>query len=171
MCPLILPLPMKFFSKTILASLMFLALSSCAQKKLSTKVTYIQPYCGGARPTPEIEAEGQKQRPYSNRTIIIVSGLGKIDSALTDKNGVLKKVLRSGNYKLFEAWRFYKSTPNGGPISHYDQTCLSAEWNKAFRKISITKNKITEEQTDQITFNCEWFLPCILEQHLPPRRE
>jgi len=144
---------------------------SCAQKKFNTKVTYIQPYCGGARPTPEMQAEALKAKPYSNRSVIIVSESGKVDSAKTDKTGTLKKSLKIGKYKFFESWRYYKTTPDGAPVSNYDKDCLAKEWEKEFKTVTISKSKTIEESKDQITLNCEWALPCILEKHLPPRRE
>src|SRR5581483_9411013 len=92
---------------------------ACAQKKtISSKITCIQPYCGGARPTPQMEADAQKPKPYTSKMIIIVSDKGKVDSAKTDASGLLKKKLDQGNYKLYESWRHYKSTPNGESVSH-----------------------------------------------------
>lgn len=162
---------MKIFQVSILTVLLFTVCVSCAQKKLNSKITYIQPYCGGARPTPEIIAEAEKPKPYSNRSIIIISENGKVDSAKTDKNGMLKKSLKAGKYKLYEAWRFYKSTANGYPLSNFDKDCLSKEWQKEFRTVTVSKSKITEESKELITIHCDWSLPCTLENQLPPRRE
>jgi hypothetical protein len=146
--------------------------AACAQKKtISSKITCIQPYCGGARPTPQMEADAQKPKPYASKMIIIVSDKGKVDSAKTDASGLLKKKLDQGTYKLFETWRYYKSTPNGEDVSHFDKACLEEEWKKEFRKISINKNKIVEESVNEINMKCDWSQPCQLDQFKPPRRQ
>ncbi len=160
---------MRFFSYVILVPV-FIFTTACAQKSLvSQKITYIQPYCGGARPTPEMEHEAEKPKSYSGKTIVIVSESGKIDSVKTDKDGSFKRSLKYGKYKLFEAWKYYKTTPDGTAISLFDKACLDLEWKKEFRSISVTKTKTSEEEKYQINLKCPWSVPCLLEQNMPPR--
>jgi hypothetical protein len=160
---------MRLFSLVIIPLFIF-SLSSAAQKKtLNQTIAYVKPYCGGARPTPEMEADAQKPKPYAHKTIIIIAESGKVDSVKTDKDGNFKKALKYGKYRLFEHWRYYKKTPDGSDISIYDKDCLGLEWKKEFKSISIDKTKITEEEKYQINSKCPWSVPCILEKYLPPR--
>jgi hypothetical protein len=118
-----------------------------------------------------MEADAQKPKPYASKMIVIVSDKGKVDSAKTDASGLLKKKLDQGNYKFYESWRHYKSTPNGESVSHFDKACLEEEWKKEFMKISINKNKIVEENVNEINMKCDWSQPCQLDQFKPPRRQ
>ena len=73
-----LTLHMKLFSSILFLLLLTLSFNSIAQTKgLNQKLTFLQPYCGGARPTPQMEEDARKPKPYSNRTIIIISIKGK----------------------------------------------------------------------------------------------
>ena len=70
---------MKTSKKILILVFVSTVLFSCSQKKLvSTQINYMQPYCGGARPTPEIIADAEKSKPYANKTIVIVSAKGKV---------------------------------------------------------------------------------------------
>lgn len=163
---------MRINNQSFSVLILLLVFSACAQKKtFSTKVTCIQPYCGGARPTAEMEANAREPKPYASRTIIIVSEGGKADSAKTDAEGKLTKKLAPGKYKLYESWRYYKRTPNGEELSHFDKACLEEEWKKEYKKVNITKTKTTEELVNEINLKCDWSQACQLESFKPPRRE
>ena len=43
-------------------------------------MTQYIPYCGGAKPSPEITAKLNAPVPYANKTLIYVSDKNKIDS-------------------------------------------------------------------------------------------
>ena len=59
-------------------------------KKVCVKIAQFIPYCGGARPAPEMEAKLKIATPYANKKLIYVSENNKIDTITTDKNGCLK---------------------------------------------------------------------------------
>lgn len=139
--------------------------TSCQKKLQKVKVSYIQPYCGGARPTPEMVAEGEKLRPYENKTVILVSAKGKVDSAKTNKEGVFSKKLAPGTYKLYEAWRYYKKTQTGDSIAEFDKECLEKEWAISFMDVIVTKTSLTQKSEGPIISNCSWDAPCLLEKH------
>ncbi|MDO9000282.1 hypothetical protein [Sediminibacterium sp.] len=163
---------MKISKKILLILMVSAALISCSQKKLiSIPITYTQPYCGGARPSEEILAEAAKPKPYSNKTIIIVSQKGKVDSLKTDATGVLKTNLKVGTYKLFEPWRYYKKADAGMKVSDFDLTCLKTEWMKEIKELTITKTETKILDKNEIIERCPWSLPCILEGSKPPARE
>ncbi|MBA2610691.1 MAG: hypothetical protein H0U95_01880 [Bacteroidetes bacterium] len=131
----------------------------------------MQPYCGGARPTPEITADAGKAKPYANKTIIIVSNKGKVDSSKTNAEGLLKISLKTGTYKLFEAWRYYKKATGGLVVNDFDKECIKTEWKKEIKEIIVTKTDIKVSEKNEIIEVCPWNLPCILESHKPPAHE
>ncbi|MDP1800202.1 MAG: hypothetical protein Q8L81_02530 [Bacteroidota bacterium] len=163
---------MKISKKNLLFVIIGSALFSCSQKKLvSTQITFMQPYCGGARPTPEIQADAQKAKPYSNKTIVVVSNKGKVDSSKTTVEGTFKINLKPGTYKLFEAWRYYKKADGGLAVSDFDQECIKAEWKKEIKEVIVSKTEIKVTDKNEIIQICPWNLPCILESHKPPAHE
>jgi hypothetical protein len=157
--------------KTSIILILFSAFTGISQKKsVRIDITYSQPYCGGAKPTKEMEAEAAKERPYTYKKIVVVSESGKANTLKTDKTGSLKMNLLPGNYKLYEAWRYYKRTPSGYTLKDLDTTCLKVEWQHELYTVVVTKNdvKITPKAT--IVLFCPWAFPCLLESaktHLP----
>ena len=158
-------------SKVTLICLVTLVNFACAQKKVMTDVKYFQPYCGGARPTPEMELDAQTAKPYASKMIYFVSTKGKVDSAKTNEIGVFYTKLKPGVYKCYEAWRFKKQTPDQSATDRYDMECLKTEWNKEFMILTVTKVKFTKQNTNQIINHCDHNLPCLKESAKPPMRE
>ncbi|MBA3662693.1 MAG: hypothetical protein H0W61_00595 [Bacteroidetes bacterium] len=155
----------------LLAFFLLVAGPACSQKKMhKIKVSCIQPYCGGARPSPEMVADGEKIRAYVEKTVILVSEKGKVDSAKTDKDGNINKKLAIGTYKLFEPWRYYKKTQSGDAIKDFDKECLKTEWKKHFMEVTITKSTLTQKSDSPIILNCSWDAPCLLESIKVQRR-
>jgi hypothetical protein len=114
----------------------------------------------------ENEASGPK--PYSNRTVVFVSDKGQIDSLKTNNEGVLKKKLRKGDYKLYEPWRYYLYTPENLPIESFDRECLKEEWQKQMYLVKVSKEEIKTIKVTPVIFNCPWAAPCLLQQGPPP---
>jgi hypothetical protein len=90
---------------------LILFLFSCSTQKVSVLVEVYKPYCGGAKPTPEM-AKGSKI-PFSNEKIAVY--IKNSDETLTpvflkwivlDSFGKWKGSLKSGSYNLF---RFEKT--------------------------------------------------------------
>ncbi len=163
---------MQASKKIMLMVLFFATLISCSQKKLvSTTISFTQQYCGGARPSAEILAEAEKPKAYANKTIVILSSKGKTDSVKTNADGLLKTNLKPGNYKLMEAWRYYKKANGGIPLSDFDKDCLKEEWKKEIKEIVITKKDVKIFEKNVIIEICPWNLPCILESKRPPMPE
>jgi hypothetical protein len=149
--------------------LFLMGFSLAGQKKsVSIKITFLQPYCGGARPTKEMLAESQKPKPYAKKTIVIVSEEGKIDSARTNNSGILKLKLKAGQYKLFETWRYFNSTPAQLPVKDFDKDCLKPEWQKEIKTVVVTSKKAEVIHKNDIIIACPWNVPCILESAKPP---
>lgn len=131
----------------------------------------MQPYCGGARPTPEILKDAETPKPYANKTIVIISTKGKVDSVKTNATGLLSVKLKEGEYKLFEAWRYYKKADGGMMVSDFEAECLKAEWQKEIKMIEVTKTEVKISEKNEIIQVCPWNLPCILDSRKPPAHE
>jgi hypothetical protein len=142
-------------------------LAGCAQKQIKLSYTFIQPYCGGARPSPEMLEEARKKRPYANRTLIYISESGKTDSAKTNAKGELKVKLKPGTYKFYEAWRYYKKTPDGAPIEDYFEGCLDNYWSKELTSVSIIKKTVKISHHYELAEICYRLHQCI-KNRIPP---
>lgn len=135
-------------------------------KKVKVKIVQYIPYCGGAKPTDEIQAATKKAKPYSNKKLIVVSQKGLVDSVTTDVNGYFKKTLAFGIYNVYEPWKYYKLVPKGFQISNINMECLKEEWSKPDIKISISKSiKLLE---DNLKYpKCPYQFPCLINKHFP----
>ncbi|MFO0357351.1 MAG: hypothetical protein ACK50A_10365 [Sphingobacteriaceae bacterium] len=158
-------------SKVILIGIITVVNIACAQKKVMTDVKYFQPYCGGARPTPEMELDAQTPKPYASKIIYFVSAKGKVDSAKTNEIGVFYIKLKPGVYKCYEAWRYKKQTPDQSASDRFESDCLKKEWDKEFMILTVSKVKFTKQNTNQIINQCDYNLPCLKETSKPPMRE
>lgn len=154
--------------KTIILIITFLiTLSGCAQKKVKLNFTYTKPYCGGARPTPEMEAESQIAHPYAHKTIIYKNDKGKTDSVKTDANGNVVLKLKNGNYKFYESWKYYKKTPNGQAQNLFDLNCLNAEWKIEMVNVTVSRKVTKINLVYDLIEKCPWQNECLLEKHMP----
>ncbi|MCE3260756.1 MAG: hypothetical protein K0S12_2397 [Bacteroidetes bacterium] len=140
---------------------------SCSKKMQEISVSYMQPYCGGAKPTPEMVAEAEKVLPYSGKTFIVVSEKGKADSAKTNEKGVMKLKLSPGSYKVYESWKYYKSTPSGESSDQFNKTCLEEEWKKHFMDVTVTKTSVTQKSEGPIILTCPGRENCRTNKILP----
>lgn len=131
------------------------------KRNVIVTLTCTYPYCGGARPTEEMMADAQKPKPYAEKLVVVVSKTGKVDSAKTDKSGVLKLKLKAGTYMLCESWRFRKSGPQNEPLSSFDTECLKTEWSKTITTFTVGKKAVVVKDVAPIEFQCNWRLPCL----------
>lgn len=155
--------------KLIFCLLLFTGTVSFSQKyTVSLTVTYIEPYCGGARPSPEMEENARTPKPYSLQTIYLVNSKGKKIKAKTDADGKLNIKLNLGTYKLYENWRCCKGTPNGQPKKNFNQECLQAEWKKEFAVVLVTAEKSDLKETNGIVKACDWNTACLLDSFKAP---
>lgn len=138
------------------------------EKDVQLNLSFIQQYCGGARPTKEMEEESQKAKPYADQKVYLVSSTGKAKCFKTDKHGKLKIKLKPGNYKLYEAWRYKHQVPQGFTKKQVDLDCLRSEWSKDWQVLEVKEDKTEVKEKYQLIFNCPWALPCLLESARPP---
>lgn len=151
----------------------FLPVSLLAQKvRVEISVTCTRPYCGGARPTEEMEKDAATPKPYGGAAFIWRSESGKVDSARTDADGKLHLKLKKGKYKIYEAWRYRLHTPNNLPFESFDKDCLKQEWEKMAFVVTVTKKTYTCVPQQAIVIPCDWSLPCLTEEvPIPPGRQ
>lgn len=134
------------------------------------EIKYIQPYCGGARPTEEMLEDAKKEKKYSDMEVMLVSAKNKMIKAKTDAEGKLNVKVPYGTYKLFEAWRYNKKTPNGEDLKEFDENCLKAEWEKSFMTVEFTKTKTAQKSDGPIIMFCSPNAPCLrADNHIPQR--
>lgn len=74
---------------------------------LKIKVLYTASYCGGVAPTEEILAEHEKEKPYTNRTLIVkkyqenaLKAQAVVARVVTDAEGFCTLSLPKGKYGL-----------------------------------------------------------------------
>lgn len=153
--------------KYILLVLSIIFFTNCFSqtKKVKLKITQIVAYCGGAKPSPEMEAQQKIPVPYSCKKLICVSDKNKIDTVKTDSKGYLKKALAPGIYSFFEPWKYYKQIPNGEPESNIKMDCLATEWAKPDMQITISKTITVINNLENKP--CAYRFPCLISKHLP----
>ena len=138
-------------------------------QKINVKLEILQlrPYCGGARPPKEMEEQSRIPQPYANQVLIYKSSKGKIDSVKTDDKGFLIVDLKAGTYKFFEAWKYYKKTPDGSAISLFNKECLEGEWKKEDLKITVAAKTNPVIKNNITSVKCPWNQDCLLKKYLP----
>ena len=85
-------------------------------------VTWVDPYKGGARPTPQIEAEGRRTKPCANQLLHVRPAAETFDldseplaELHTDAEGCFEMQLAPGRYHVF------RSSKLGTPAWHAQQ--------------------------------------------------
>jgi len=148
--------------------LLFLLLpfSLLSQTKVNIQILQKYNYCGGAKPNPTILAEYEKPRPFANKKMVIVSANGKTCKATTNANGYLKIKLKAGSYKVYEAWRYNKQTPDGTDSKNFDAECLKLAWDKVDMTIDAQK-KSQSIKIDIDDAYCPHTIPCLLNPQYP----
>lgn len=143
-----------------------LPFSLLAQTKVNVQILQKYNYCGGAKPPAEILAQYDKPRPFANKKLVVVSANGKTCKATTNANGYLKIKLKAGSYKVYEAWRYNKQTPDGTDAKNFDAECLKLAW----EKVDMTIDAKPKAQTIKIDIDdayCQHTTPCLLNPQYP----
>lgn len=137
-----------------------------SQTKVNVQILQKHNYCGGAKPPPDVLAQYDKPRPFANKKLVIVSATGKTCKATTNSKGYLKIKLKPGSYKVYEAWRYNKQTPDGTDAKNFDAECLKQSW----EKVDITINTQKKAQTIEVAVDdayCQHTIPCLLNPQIP----
>ena len=154
--------------KKIISILAILSFTTGFSQKKTVKLKMNQfiPYCGGARPTPEMEAKLKNATPYANKKLIYISDKNKIDTVVTNAKGILNIKLAYGTYKFFEPWKYYQQIPYGEKERNIKMDCLVLEWAKSDMQITVGK-KIVYDEYKLLYPICPYRFPCLINKHLP----
>lgn len=122
--------------------------SYCFTKKtvlIRGTVSYLEPYCGGAAPTPEIEARRNIPVPAPNFVLHFKKGSRNNEKTRVEKtvtanaSGYFEVRLPKGDYCIVED---YKSKPFAVPaatqFTTWDTTCLKNKYNDCDFKLKVT---------------------------------
>jgi hypothetical protein len=151
--------------------------------QVEIKATKTTSYCGGARPTPEIEKSHRTKRPYANTTVYIRKGSKSnyltpaFATVKTDSLGMAKIGLPEGDFVFVfenkanentfeETLKLVDESPEYRSI---DKECLQRFYEKPDAQINVTKdseNRVVMHRH----FKCAWSeLPCaVYVGDLPP---
>lgn len=118
-----------------------------AQKKVLVHVTYTNSYCGGARPTPEIEEELRTPRKLHDVHLILK---GKKHCKIATKAaGEFSLPLKPGKYQFYLSYH-----KNDAHEVNYDPACTQMK-KMSFGELVIEKDK--HEYEVNLHFPCS---PC-----------
>lgn len=146
--------------------LLLLPFCLLSQTKVNVQLMQKGTYCGGARPNAEILAQHEKPKPFANKKFVLVSANSKTCTATTNANGYLKIKLKAGSYKVYEAWRYNKQTPDGTDAKNFDPECLKLAWTKVDMTIDVQK-KAQSVVVDIDDAYCPHTIPCLLNPQYP----
>ncbi|MBP7810165.1 MAG: hypothetical protein KA163_12785 [Bacteroidia bacterium] len=146
--------------------LFLLPFSLLSQTKVNVQIMQKGTYCGGARPNPEILANHEAPKPFANKKFVLVSANGKTCTVTTNAKGYFKVKLKAGSYKGYEAWRYYKKTPDGTDAKNFDMECLKGSWEKVDMTIDAQK-KTQSIKIDIDDAYCNHTIPCLLNPQYP----
>ncbi len=129
--------------------LILIAYTAAAQKKVKVHVTFTNQYCGGARPTPEIEKE--VNTPHNLHDVHLIIKGKKHCKAATDSLGNFSLPLKPGKYKFYLSYH-----KNDAHEANYDPTCKKMK-DMSFGELTVEKGKM--EYETNLHFPCN---PCEL---------
>lgn len=129
-----------------------------------------RPYCGGAAPSPEIEAEVSKGVPYGNKEILFMDVNNKEWKFNTNEKGDVEIMLPAGDYKIYskgkrdqaqiEKWK--------GDNWEFNEECLEKYFRESDHFLSLTKE--SQDTSFRVRNRC-WYqgpIPCVKNPKDPP---
>jgi hypothetical protein len=112
---------------------------------ITGNVQVVQPYCGGARPTPEIEKNARKPNPFVGKLFYIRKGKTNsikakiIDSFIADAQGNFSIKIPKGTYSII-----VQEQKNALNIKKYntqfqkaDSVCLKKWWSTPYHLLIV----------------------------------
>lgn len=133
--------------------------------QIEITVTEKVPYCGGARPTPEMT---KMTKPAIGEFIITNLDDNTIHTVKSDENGVISTVLPVGNYGLKEDYKnvtfekFLEENRVSKPDMEFgDEACYKTWWSTNILEFEIKKSEIALEKSAVIMVRCNTGInPC-----------
>jgi len=158
---------MKYNLIIVMGCLLGLAACKSTAYEVQVTISYTRPYCGGARPTPEMEEAASRKNPYANQMFYWMQG-DKVDSVKTDANGQLKAKLKGEKWVLYEGWQYYNQGPDGQSAANFKAECLEELRRKPLLTINFSKSKPRVDTVLHIAYTCPYAHPCIKEGYAVP---
>ncbi|MDB9725764.1 hypothetical protein OAA90_05230 [Salibacteraceae bacterium] len=140
-------------------------------KSISFSVKIIQPYCGGAAPSDEMENERMKGEPAKEFVFYISTDGGSPLKLTTNMEGTANAEFPTGSYCIKEGYKsdpeMIKSLTNSD--WEFDEECYAnwkAQCNQTFVVSDTTSNNVFFEYRPR----CGWEgpVPCITNTGFPP---
>jgi hypothetical protein len=135
--------------------------------KMELEIKYTQPYCGGAKPTPEMVEESKKEKPLTNTKFYVYRDNKCIDTIKTNENGTVIVRLEAGTYFLFETWKQFKRTPDGSPKTDFFADCLKKAWAQPNYKLTVVEGDMKMDYYEVSASRCPNQYACLKVRHLP----
>jgi len=156
---------MKSFFISLL-SLCAITLHAQAKFKLEIELKYTEPDCKDGHnqanaATPKVE------KGLPNTKFYIYEGKKCIDSLKTNESGVAIVKLAAGTYDLYEAWKHFKKTPDGSPMTDFFKDCLVKEWAIPNYRLHIAEDNFTMDYNGVSASRCSNEYACLKVRHLP----
>ncbi len=151
---------------------------------ITISTTRTDSYCGGAKPTPEMEMEHRRKKVYPNTKIYVRRGeINEYTTApililTTDEKGQVTTGLPKGKYtfvfdnkadeKTFKS--VVKSVENSSDFDNLNTDCLDRFFKRPDGSIEITGNEDDYKVELNRHYNCAWnSIPCArFTGNLPP---
>jgi hypothetical protein len=135
------------------------------QFKVEITVKEKVPYCGGARPTPEMT---KMTKPAVGEFSITNLNDNTIHTVKSDENGVISTELPAGNYSVNEGYnnvtfeKFLEENRDSKPDLEFgDEACYKTWWSTNILEFEIEKTAVTLEQSATIIVRCNTGInPC-----------
>lgn len=151
--------------------LILIVLTSCSSQKVTLFMETWKPYCGGAKPTPEI-AKGTS-RPFKNEKVILYkmnvdSKSYTIEKWITlDSIGKWNGKLKTGNYQVFRGDKLLSIEEIQQKFRKPDSEMyafVGIEYLKSWKETADFTFEVKDETTVSITLNEKCFVglnPCM----------
>lgn len=146
---------------------LFFSFANAQQKlKLEIELTYIVPDCKDGHNQADFPAKS-KTAGLPNTKFYIYQGKKCVDTVKTDANGIVIVKLAPGNYDFFEAWKHFKKTPDGSPVTDFFMDCLQKEWAKPNYQLRLAEEDIKLDYNGVSASRCSNEYACLKVRHLP----
>ena len=154
-----------------LSIFMFLVLTSCSSQKVTLVVETWKPYCGGAKPTPEM-AKGTKT-PFANEKVVLYkmnvdSKSYTLEKWITlDSTGKWNGKLKTGSYQVFRGDKMLSIEEIQQKFRKPDSEMyafVGIEYLKSWKETTDFTFEVKDETSVSITLNEKCFVglnPCM----------
>ncbi|UTW62354.1 hypothetical protein KFE98_20510 [bacterium SCSIO 12741] len=171
---------MKITASTLFSLLWVLILISCQSTKTTTPKAkkggltfhfqHISPYCGGARPTEEMENERSKGSAWANQVIYLTVNENDPQKFQTDSSGNLVLPYKAGKYCFFLPYKKEKKYLEDWKKAgwEFDEECLA----KKMAECDFQKEVAVKDTTLSFRVygrcNYQGPIPCTSNPGMPP---